>query len=179
MTVGAGRVCLCVSDRVSMTVLVVSAGASVIVCRWLCVGRAIRHKDDYACILLLDQRYLRPNIQQKLPGWIASRLNQHDTFGPALSALCKVRTASSHLLNDHVVIYWSPYILYDCFLKVMRILVAISVLRQQDCRARLRANTTTVKLLYDTANQTTAIIVIRLLCSVIWVATRLMFRMHL
>lgn len=34
------------------------------------VGRAIRHKDDYAAILLLDRRYERANIREKLPGWI-------------------------------------------------------------------------------------------------------------
>lgn len=35
-----------------------------------CIGRAIRHRNDYAAIILVDKRYERPNIQAKLPGWI-------------------------------------------------------------------------------------------------------------
>lgn len=34
------------------------------------IGRAIRHKGDYASILLLDRRYSIPRIEGKLPGWI-------------------------------------------------------------------------------------------------------------
>ena len=34
------------------------------------IGRAIRHKGDYASILLLDRRYRGERIQAKLPGWI-------------------------------------------------------------------------------------------------------------
>jgi chromosome transmission fidelity protein 1 len=39
-----------------------------------CVGRAIRHKDDYAAIMLLDRRYGTKRIQDKLPKWIRSSL---------------------------------------------------------------------------------------------------------
>ncbi|KAF2848298.1 ATP-dependent RNA helicase-like protein chl1 [Plenodomus tracheiphilus IPT5] len=35
-----------------------------------CVGRAIRHKGDYAAILMLDKRYGSKRIQDKLPKWI-------------------------------------------------------------------------------------------------------------
>ncbi|PTU16946.1 hypothetical protein P175DRAFT_0519548 [Aspergillus ochraceoroseus IBT 24754] len=35
-----------------------------------CIGRAIRHRNDYAAIVLIDKRYGKPNIQAKLPGWI-------------------------------------------------------------------------------------------------------------
>ena len=38
-----------------------------------CIGRVIRHKDDYAVIVLLDHRYKKPNVYRKLPRWIASR----------------------------------------------------------------------------------------------------------
>ncbi|KAF2687652.1 DNA repair helicase [Lentithecium fluviatile CBS 122367] len=39
-----------------------------------CVGRAIRHKNDYAAILMVDRRYGGQRIQAKLPGWIRSSL---------------------------------------------------------------------------------------------------------
>ena len=39
-----------------------------------CVGRAIRHRNDYAGIFLLDKRYATPRIQTKLPGWIQKGL---------------------------------------------------------------------------------------------------------
>jgi chromosome transmission fidelity protein 1 len=39
-----------------------------------CVGRAIRHKSDYAAIMMLDRRYGTRRIQDKLPKWIRSSL---------------------------------------------------------------------------------------------------------
>ncbi|KAF1937512.1 DNA repair helicase [Clathrospora elynae] len=39
-----------------------------------CVGRAIRHKGDFAAILMLDRRYGSKRIQNKLPGWIRGSL---------------------------------------------------------------------------------------------------------
>lgn len=39
-----------------------------------CVGRAIRHKGDYAAILMLDRRYGSKRIQDKLPMWIRGSL---------------------------------------------------------------------------------------------------------
>ena len=41
-----------------------------------CIGRAIRHKNDYAAILLLDRRYGFPRIRAKLPGWITDSLKE-------------------------------------------------------------------------------------------------------
>ncbi|PWY79334.1 DNA repair helicase [Aspergillus sclerotioniger CBS 115572] len=35
-----------------------------------CIGRAIRHRNDYAAIVLFDRRYDKPGIQAKLPAWI-------------------------------------------------------------------------------------------------------------
>lgn len=34
------------------------------------IGRAIRHKNDYAAIYLIDQRYDTPRIQSRLPKWL-------------------------------------------------------------------------------------------------------------
>jgi chromosome transmission fidelity protein 1 len=39
-----------------------------------CVGRAIRHRGDYAAILMLDRRYSGERIQAKLPRWIRGSL---------------------------------------------------------------------------------------------------------
>jgi chromosome transmission fidelity protein 1 len=39
-----------------------------------CVGRAIRHKGDYAAIMMLDKRYGGERIQNKLPKWIRGSL---------------------------------------------------------------------------------------------------------
>lgn len=35
-----------------------------------CIGRAIRHKNDYASIVLIDRRYGTKRIQEKLPVWM-------------------------------------------------------------------------------------------------------------
>lgn len=40
------------------------------------IGRAIRHANDYASIILIDQRYNTERIQKKLPGWIRKKLPQ-------------------------------------------------------------------------------------------------------
>uniref|UniRef100_H2Z3N7 Helicase ATP-binding domain-containing protein n=1 Tax=Ciona savignyi TaxID=51511 RepID=H2Z3N7_CIOSA len=45
------------------------------------IGRAIRHRNDYASIVLLDKRYLRPSITSKLPTWISDHLTNHERFG--------------------------------------------------------------------------------------------------
>ncbi|CAG8961294.1 hypothetical protein HYFRA_00013574, partial [Hymenoscyphus fraxineus] len=38
------------------------------------IGRAIRHKGDYAAIVMVDLRYQKENIKAKLPGWIQGGL---------------------------------------------------------------------------------------------------------
>jgi len=45
------------------------------------IGRAIRHKNDYAAILLIDKRYATERIRTKLPGWIKSSLKKPESIG--------------------------------------------------------------------------------------------------
>ena len=42
------------------------------------IGRAIRHRNDYAAILLIDQRYTYDGIRDKLPTWISTRMPKID-----------------------------------------------------------------------------------------------------
>lgn len=57
-------------------------------------GRAIRHRSDYACIVLCDRRYARSSTLQKLPEWIRSSTRTHSNFGPAFASIRKVRMRS-------------------------------------------------------------------------------------
>uniref|UniRef100_A0A672PKY4 ATP-dependent DNA helicase DDX11 n=1 Tax=Sinocyclocheilus grahami TaxID=75366 RepID=A0A672PKY4_SINGR len=59
------------------------------------IGRAIRHRGDYACIMLCDQRYARSGTLQKLPEWIRSSTHTHTTFGPAFASIRRVSTLCS------------------------------------------------------------------------------------
>ncbi|KAJ3236815.1 DEAD H (Asp-Glu-Ala-Asp His) box helicase 11 [Chytriomyces hyalinus] len=50
------------------------------------IGRAIRHKDDYAAIYLIDKRFSNNRIREKLPGWIRSASIQDvESLGGAIS----------------------------------------------------------------------------------------------
>jgi len=40
------------------------------------IGRAIRHKGDYAAIVLVDGRYKGEGIREKLPAWIKSGMGE-------------------------------------------------------------------------------------------------------
>ncbi|KAL9939403.1 hypothetical protein V8E36_001220 [Tilletia maclaganii] len=51
------------------------------------IGRAIRHKDDYAALILLDCRYSRADIRKRLPGWIRDEVKVAEQFGPAIAGL--------------------------------------------------------------------------------------------
>ncbi|KIY70584.1 DNA repair helicase [Cylindrobasidium torrendii FP15055 ss-10] len=51
------------------------------------IGRAIRHKDDWAALILLDKRYAGGAIRGKLPGWIAKEVTVASTFGQAVQGL--------------------------------------------------------------------------------------------
>lgn len=51
------------------------------------IGRAIRHANDYACILLVDRRYASPRIRNKLPGWIGQDVKTPDDWSGAARAM--------------------------------------------------------------------------------------------
>ncbi|KAI5292208.1 ATP-dependent DNA helicase chl1 [Ascosphaera atra] len=52
-----------------------------------CVGRAIRHKDDYAAIVMLDRRYASERIRGKLPGWIRGAIVGQQSVQQATAGL--------------------------------------------------------------------------------------------
>ncbi|CUA77223.1 chromosome transmission fidelity protein 1 [Rhizoctonia solani] len=51
------------------------------------IGRAIRHRGDWAAIIFIDQRYGTPRIRSKLPGWIGTDLEITDKFGDGMKHL--------------------------------------------------------------------------------------------
>ncbi|EME29448.1 DNA excision repair protein ERCC-2 [Galdieria sulphuraria] len=53
------------------------------------IGRTIRHISDYGAVLLVDQRFARPAISNKLPKWLRRRLAFPDDFGWVLSSLAE------------------------------------------------------------------------------------------
>ncbi len=57
----------CVSD-VMCTLAMILASQCV-----LPAGRSIRHAKDYACIVLIDERYETADIQKRLPTWIVEK----------------------------------------------------------------------------------------------------------
>ncbi|XP_072198518.1 ATP-dependent DNA helicase DDX11 isoform X4 [Excalfactoria chinensis] len=59
------------------------------------IGRAIRHQKDFASILLLDHRYARPAILNKLPQWIRERIQVKSAFGSAFAELRKFHRGKS------------------------------------------------------------------------------------
>ncbi|CCW69733.1 unnamed protein product [Phytomonas sp. Hart1] len=47
-----------------------------------CIGRCIRHSQDYAAVVLLDARYAeRADIQRRIPSWIQPSLKKASNFG--------------------------------------------------------------------------------------------------
>ncbi|XP_077123094.1 ATP-dependent DNA helicase DDX11 isoform X2 [Ranitomeya variabilis] len=53
------------------------------------IGRAIRHRGDFASIVLLDHRYSRPTILRKLPQWIRGSTEVRPSFAPAFASIRK------------------------------------------------------------------------------------------
>lgn len=51
------------------------------------VGRAIRHRGDWASLILVDGRYATPRIRSKLPKWIGKDTVVTETFGEVMKEL--------------------------------------------------------------------------------------------
>lgn len=47
----------------------------------------MRHRNDWAALVLLDRRYSTVSIKGKLPGWIGGRLKVTSGFGDAVKEL--------------------------------------------------------------------------------------------
>ena len=45
-----------------------------------CIGRSIRHINDYAAVVLLDCRYSHPRVTTQLPGWLGSEIQPCSAF---------------------------------------------------------------------------------------------------
>lgn len=52
-----------------------------------CEGRAIRHRHDWAALILIDERYSSSRIRSKLPSWISDGITVVDTFGHVMKEL--------------------------------------------------------------------------------------------
>ena len=51
------------------------------------IGRAIRHKGDYASIILLDKRYATSRIERKLPDWIRQGVERSNNVNSLRGAM--------------------------------------------------------------------------------------------
>jgi chromosome transmission fidelity protein 1 len=51
------------------------------------IGRAIRHKADWASLILIDQRYITSRIRRKLPEWIEKGILIPQSFGQVIKEL--------------------------------------------------------------------------------------------
>jgi len=50
-------------------------------------GRAIRHRGDWASLLLVDRRYSTPSIRNKLPKWIGNKVVITEGFGQTVKEM--------------------------------------------------------------------------------------------
>ena len=93
---------------------------------WWCnaSGRSIRHKDDYAVIVLADRRYNSVRIEKKLPKWIGSSLTHPANFGEAFNTIAtffrnkkdnqtkieELRASKSTTFSKHIPsLNWFPF----------------------------------------------------------------------
>ncbi|KAI0057841.1 DNA repair helicase [Artomyces pyxidatus] len=60
------------------------------------IGRAIRHKNDWATLVLIDTRYQSEKIRKKLPQWIGRTLVTTQTFGQAIKSTSQFLSAKKN-----------------------------------------------------------------------------------
>jgi chromosome transmission fidelity protein 1 len=53
------------------------------------IGRAIRHKGDWACIVLVDSRWEGTRVRGKLAGWIGESVDGGSKFGDVVGKVGK------------------------------------------------------------------------------------------
>ena len=51
------------------------------------IGRAVRHKGDWACIILVDSRWSGERVRGKLAGWIKENVSGGTGFGEVIGKL--------------------------------------------------------------------------------------------
>ncbi|KAK0163479.1 hypothetical protein PV327_007154 [Microctonus hyperodae] len=61
-----------------------------------CIGRAVRHINDYSTVILLDKRYA--NKTKSLPGWIQRTLTVNNTFNTTIGDVAKFFAAKKKKL---------------------------------------------------------------------------------
>ncbi|CAD0197414.1 unnamed protein product [Chrysodeixis includens] len=54
-----------------------------------CIGRAVRHANDYASVVLVDERYSRPQTMLALPSFVQKSLVANCSFGPMIGNMAK------------------------------------------------------------------------------------------
>lgn len=66
-----------------------------------CIGRAIRHANDYSVVLLIDERYQQEHLKKKLPAWICASLTTPINYGSVQGGIVKFfRSKSVAKVND-------------------------------------------------------------------------------
>ncbi len=63
----------------------------------------MRHREDYACIVLLDQRYQNPKVNAKISGWLMRSYQAVDqpkeSLEPTIRNFFAKRTGSGIILK--------------------------------------------------------------------------------
>ncbi|KAH7650494.1 helicase [Cryptosporidium bovis] len=56
-----------------------------------CIGRAIRHKNDYSAIILIDSRYESLSVMKMLPNWLQDHINTYLEWDFEKNIICRIR----------------------------------------------------------------------------------------